>query len=191
MQTIEVKLYEISELPEEARTKAIDYLRERGYFDVEADEIEERFKEKLKEYGLPTDDIQFSLSWSQGDGVAFYGNIDLHQLITETGMESEYTSLINYYELSATITRNSFGTHYSHWNTMDVYMERGREYVTTLSQEQGKELWDHIKDTVVKVSKELEREGYEMIEANQKEEYVVECAEANEMLFREDGRLWS
>ena len=95
------------------------------------------------------------------------------------------------YDLSATSQRNSWGNHYSHFNTMDVYMERGGEYADRDSFIRGRDLWDHIRDTVTMVSKKLESRGYAMIEQNQREEYIIDCAMINDMEFREDGRLWA
>ena len=190
MRTHTVELFSITELDEKAQEKAIDYLREHDYYGFESSEIEELFKVKLDEYGLPTD-VEFSLGYRQGDGVAFYGDIDVEKLLKNIGEWEEYKWLVNQYELSATTTRNSYGSHYSHWNTMEVYMQREEEYHSSFSRMVGKKLWDLIKLRVVSVSRELEKLGYEMIEANQKKEHIIECAELNEMEFRKDGRLWA
>lgn len=202
MRTHTVELFSITELDEEAQEKAVDYLREHDYFGVENEHIEERFKSMLEEYGLPTDNIEFSLGHRQGDGVAFYGNMDTDDIVKMLYKVDardflpyganwrRYRPFVQWHGLSATIQRNSHGNHYSHYNTMDVYVEREREYTQQPTRLAGKEVWDLIKENVVKVSKELEKLGYEMIDEYQKKEWIIEQAEANEMEFRKDGRLW-
>ena len=190
MRTQEIELFCITELDEEAKTKAVEYLRDSDYYGADTGEIEGPVKDKLREYGLPTETIEWSLGHSQGDGVAFYGDIDVQKLLMNIGEWSKYSWLVYDYELSATSTRNSLGNHYSHFNTMDVYMQRERDYRTEQARMLGKELWELIKLRVQSVSKELEKLGYEIIEASREKEYIIECAEANEMEFREDGRLW-
>jgi hypothetical protein len=190
MRQTTVHLYDIKELKKDARDKAIEYLRTHEYFGVDSRAIEAAFVTVLNEYGLPTDNIEFSLGWCQGDGVAFYGDIDLKKLLKRTGQYDRWAYLLRRYDLSATSTRNSFGNHYSHYNTMDVYLERESEYLQQRDRAEGKELWDHVKETVVMVSKKLEQRGYKMIEEHQSEEHIIASAEANEMEFRKDGRLW-
>ena len=187
MRTHTVQLYDINELSEQAQEKAIDKLRELDYFGVESHDLTDQFKERLEEYGLPTD-VEWSLGYSQGDGVAFYGDVDVPKLLKTIGEYDKYAYLIRRYEPSVTLTRNSWGYHYSHFNTMDVDGE-SRE-VAPREAEKWKELTALIELRVRSVSKELEKMGYDEIEYRQEKEQIIEMAEANEMEFREDGRLW-
>jgi hypothetical protein len=185
-----VQLFSIEELSEEAQEKAIDKLRELDYFGIDSREIEEDFKQTLEERGLPTDNIEFSLGYSQGDGVAFYGDIDVEKILKDIGEWDEWEVFVKKHGFTATSTRNSWGSHYSHWNTMDVELTEDREFIGAYSESRADRLCELIKLRVQSTSKELEKRGYEMIEANQEKDYIIECCEANEMEFREDGRLW-
>lgn len=190
--TVEVTLFDINELSEEAKARAINTIRERDYFGVLPEHITERFAEVLTEHGLPTDDVEWRLSHSQGDGVAFYGSMDGDDIkkLLEKVLGDSKRIFIDHFELSAEIVRNAYGNHYSHYNTMQVFMERGKEYTTQNTKLAGKMIWDTIAETVVSVSRQLEKIGYEMVEANQTDEYIVEMCEVNEMQFREDGAIW-
>ena len=190
MRTATVKLFNIHELRDEAQQTAVDYLREHDFYGADEDMITERFNETLKEYGLPTETVEWRLSNCQGDGVAFYGDIDIERLMIKTGKWDQWRMIVRRYDLGATSQPNSFASHYSHYNTMDVYMQRGSEYIDRDSILLGRDIWEHIKETVVSVSRQLEKEGYEMIEANQDKQYIIDTAYENDMEFREDGRLW-
>ena len=85
MRTTSVKLYNIKELKPDSRAVAVEYLRTNDYFGAGEHEITNAFKETLKEYGLPTETVEWSLGWCQGDGVAFYGDIDIKKLLVKTG----------------------------------------------------------------------------------------------------------
>lgn len=123
-----VKVFRFEELNEEAKEVARNWWREVDAFDS-GELLKEIFEAELTEYGLPTDDIEFSLGYCKGDGVAFYGPWeDLEQhLFTKgwiSGMSKEGQEIIEYlvnnYDIEAVIERNSFGYRYSHYGTMDV-----------------------------------------------------------------------
>ena len=190
MRTIEVELFTISELDAEVRSKVIEDLRTRGIYDPHSEEITEEFAEHLESYGLPTNEIEWRLSWCQGDGVAFYGSIDIPVLLKKIGRWFEFETLVESYGLTATIERNSYGNHYSHWNTMEVFIERDRDYILNAHRLKARSLWDLLKEMVVAHSRRLETSGYKKIEAAHDEEYIIECAEANELEFTKEGRLW-
>ncbi|PJG82794.1 hypothetical protein [Caviibacterium pharyngocola] len=96
--------------------------------------LQDFFNHKLVEAGFPDGlNIEYSLSYCQGDGMAFYGTlpcdswITLYKQINPNKSEKEYRRFAflseyianNEYYNDVEITRNSFGHHYSHWNTME------------------------------------------------------------------------
>ncbi|MGR3808220.1 hypothetical protein [Pasteurella testudinis] len=99
------------------------------------------FQTKLAQAGYPADlQIEWSLSYCQGDGVAFYGDIDSNSLtalfmrcLTEQGVDEHerqlglekwetiwLPELATGWDSFPAITRNHFGYRYSHLNTMDL-----------------------------------------------------------------------
>lgn len=163
-------VYTIDELSPEAKKKAIEEYRERitPFFSMEHDTgfveqmltdlksmgFRERFKtvefdekvagrftgkKKTKEERVEPD-IRYSLGHSQGDGVAFYGKVDVWKLldyfantgdqdsfITEKRREQAKEFLKKLEDLGVKkdtdvtieVTPNSYGNHYSHARTMD------------------------------------------------------------------------
>lgn len=134
----QITAYRFDELTAEAQHKAIVKLRQSREWQEEVNEqaiemFREDAIEELKGYGLPTDDFCFSLTHSQGDGVAFYGDVTYSDdliIMLEDGytLSLAHARMIRKYveaqgHLGIYITRNSYGYRYSHANTMNVELE--------------------------------------------------------------------
>ena len=96
------KAHKFSELNRTSQQKAIEEYRQSMLDDGDIDEqLQNWFQEVLSVLGLPIDDIKYNFAYSQIDGVAFYGEIDLKALIknsafTEAAIDDfgEYLSAI-------------------------------------------------------------------------------------------------
>ena len=170
MKEYTVQRLAFSELNEGARERAIancqdtllEYLDEREITDYLRGQIEGALG------GYPDDDIEiaYSLSYCQGDGVAIYGMIrraDAPDLSWPEG--AAYV----------TMTRNSWGHHYSHYNSfsVDVCDEEG-EIVEEV--EGNRVLETQLRD----LCRELERAGYKYIEGMTSREAAIEYLESEE-----------
>ena len=131
----QLTLYRFNELTEEAKLKAIAKLRQSREWQEEVEEraieaFREDATEELKGYGPPTDDFRYSFTHSQGDGVAFYGDVsysdDLLSLLEDGyGMPMADAAMIRKYVeahgyLAMYITPNFHARNYTHENTMNV-----------------------------------------------------------------------
>ena len=132
-------------------------------------------KELAKRVGLK---IEYSLSYSQGDGVAIYGEI-----------YATDAPKLNWYNAdNARLTRNGYGTYYSHYNTFDVVVcgEDENGNYTTLDGDTGEAITDQFRD----ICRQLERLGYQQIEALTNEEAIREHLEFGDARrFTEDGDI--
>lgn len=207
-----VNVYQFSELSEEAKDRAINSFRESMDWSYESEVITEDFEYELGKLGLPTDDIEWRLSHSQGDGVAFYGNVDMG-VVARRLLEGESLKLYKLIEahdltISAKLYRNSYGTFYSHYNTMNVEMDTDDihtivediydiesdsedfqekyEIVENLISELEEIISDDIKD----VSMELERRGYDAIDYYNSDEAISETIIANGYEYTVDGKMY-
>lgn len=169
------------------------------------------FRNALVKAGFPEElKVEYSLSYCQGDGIAFYGTLDYEDLISlynkiyppkiKQKMFAKLISHIWEWEHSSNIRfeiqRNGFGHHYSHWNTMELYALQADEleffnndaarkewYFPKAKLGNYKALWDdfivrleqYIKDT----SKELEQQGYKIIEATPEEKTLYQFTTKN------------
>jgi len=177
--TITITVYSFDELSDKAKARAIEEVRKLGFCSVESGEIEDVFKGKLEDYGYPTEDIRFRLSYSQGDGMAFYGDFDPKPVLERLGLNDDGVSGSNCW----TIKRNSYGHQYSHYNTMDLEAGDDSVRVQTISA---------VLEDIVKVSKELEKLGYSMIEDSDSDENIRDHIVGNGdyFWFLENGKLY-
>lgn len=201
MRNLEFKVYHFEELSEQAKKKAIEDFRRRGTWEQwDSDDLSEYFKERLMEYGFYSDvRIEFSLGYCQGDGVAFYGEIDFSIWLKNhqdhfTKKELKRLEWLNYeFGIGLSTTRNSYGYHYSHYNTMDINVACDG-YIglrdSDLLDEVLNEVEELLKDEVVELSREFERIGYEEIEYKNSDEYIIESIIVNEYEFMEDGSMF-
>ena len=191
--TVTETVFLLDELSDTARQTALAKMSNVLYEWIEPDQITEHLngelycaltgrydghistKELTKRVGLT---VEWSLSHSQGDGVAIYGTLN-----------SDDAPNVNWHGAStATFTRNSHGHHYSHENCMTValfsYDENGYEIdadkaTTEMFAEQFRDL-----------CRELARSGYAAIDDLTSEQEVLYYLEWSEpRRFTEDGDI--
>lgn len=208
MEIVEVKIYKFEELSDDAKKNAIDKNRD-FYDDILSENILEYYEGELLELGYPTDDICFDLGYCQGDGMAFYGDVDLEKILTtrvseleEFGLDKHDLRRIKFLVnegIEVKLNRNSYGYHYSHFNTMDVegdwvenyaYEETNQKTLNALDKSFDK-LLDFIDKDIRTVSKNLEDKGYNIIEHYTSDEVIEEGLIANEYDFYENGKMYS
>jgi len=203
----EIEIYTFAELSPEAKERAIREYRDRGWAWDEADSkmLSEFFAEELEALGLPTEDIRWRLDYSSGDGVAFYGKVDLADYIQKNSL-TKFEPIITAIEndearIEIAIEKRQAFHMYDHWNTMvvtaevDTYGEPrvgGRKrwpirLGPVAIERMARELMAHLQDQVKDVSKRLEKSGYENIDYRESDQDITENIIANEYEFDEDG----
>ena len=144
MQTVQIKTFKFNELEGAAREKALEWGRECCQEDYEF--ITEIFKEQLIDRGYDLSDIRWSLGCCQGDGMAFYGQVDLDILAKKdshvmhllrkaarlvkiryrtypVSPDCEAAQSTDCWDFTVSIASNHYGDHYNHFNTMSVSCE--------------------------------------------------------------------
>ena len=183
METRTYNVYPFDELPKEAQQKALDNWRDNDDMPFLEDLMNERLHELLKENKITLDKNEigtehgkrdwnnfsekyrcfFSLTYSQGDGV----------MIEMQGTWNGYHVTVKH------------SGHYYHSNsrTIEMYPLNGdSDEVPEKDELAFATLYEKMCD-------ELEKSGYEEIEYQRSEEYIVEQFEANEYLFTLDGKI--
>lgn len=193
---VTLKAYKYCELRlKKAKQKVIQWWREsewkNGGNPCIHDDIKMVFEEYLAERGLPTNKIHWSFGHCQGDGMAFYGDIDVQKYMDFYKLRSwgpmEDFLKINIYDID---------THYCHWNTMRVEHE-GEDDMQESEHPQAfwmthhvEKLLEHIRDEIKTVSRHLEARGYEIIESYESDEYIdEELKNQDHLLFTWQGDL--
>lgn len=168
--TTEHTVYTIDELSEDARARAIEDYRqsiwESGLDDLEY-EMELKLEELFEQHGI-TDkgtQLRYSLSYSQGDGASFTGDIE-------------------WKAWRATIGTNYWGVRYKHWNSVEI--SEMTSIKTDKDAPQATE--DKLMDIIHEIGKALERFGYDYIECITSDETILENIRANKYEYYSDGR---
>lgn len=166
MRIVETKVYSYSELSEEAQEVARDWYREHDDMPFLYEDMEYRLGELFKEYGITDKGTQlhYSLSYCQGDGASFTGDIE-------------------WKAWRATIGQNSWGNHYSHSKTVDVKEMNSLK----TDKDAPDETWGKLQEIVEEIGDKLAKHGYEVIEHLRSDENVEDLILANEYEFLEDG----
>jgi hypothetical protein len=187
VETQTINVYTLDELSPKAREKAITDQRHHLSENYDAEFMEDFFKEKLEENGLPTDDIRWSLSRLQGDGVAFYGSVDVAEYLKKNKLLTTFVGLKRVLkDISVEISPRNH--RYNHWNSMGVNIEC-REELNAIQEGLIDRLKSYIEQSCREVSRELEKIGYDCIEGDTSEEAAIESIHANEYRFLENGEL--
>lgn len=209
MREVTHQLFTINELSEEAKKKAIETYKTKNQewlFDqCDADMLSEWMGEQLELKGYRDMKVYFSLSYCQGDGMRFEGDLsegDILYIGKRLLSEEDYKTLLDMTAKGYGVYGKIEGTthHYYHYNTMrvtidsDVFEDYGlveeyedlhKAYTSVLE-----ELEELIDQDTKEVSMELEKAGYEQIDYHYTDEYILDTLEANEIEFLEDGTLW-
>ena len=213
-----VKVYEYSELSDVAKEKVLDRERElQGYDTWWIDDLKYIFEYMLDEKGIkayPTDELEISmsLSYCQGDGVGFFGKIDVEYLLAEYPLMKqdnfpETLKLIEAYrkvEPAYQITlENEMLIEINHMYSSDSLLghvdldmpdigdmleecDGFDEYVIGQERE---DFEVYLKDWFDDIAGEFERIGYADMEARESEEIIVQQLECHDIRFLKNGYM--
>jgi hypothetical protein len=201
MREVKIRIYRHHELSEPVRAAVKKRLLERWHVegtDLRCADIKEVYQYELESLGYPTNNICWSLGYSQGDGMAFYGPCANLALLRDRLLAGEaYTTervLLGdevLQDLSFTIVRNRFGYHYSHprtmvvdvaWEAVPPALENNTAVMAALYA-----LRDAVRQDIQAVSRRLEREGYAIVEYEWTEEFFTDRLAFEDLYFLADG----
>jgi hypothetical protein len=193
-----ITIYKYDELStEEAKEKAREQVRNHLHETFDNSSLSKDFDESLSDAGYPYMKIEFSLNYSQGDGMAFYGTVNgndvlaLAERLLDPAEYHKFQALHSEADFTVEITRNSYGYHYSHFNTMTVDVDCTNDYNDEAYNSDVHKLFCDLVDADVReVSKRLAKDGYAEIEYQTSDEQVLERIKDNDQWrFEEDGTM--
>lgn len=207
MREAKVKLYSVNELTGKAKDRAIEAGRQWHNETFDSDNMTDELKEHAEEkHGVVTDECFWSISFCQGDGVAFYGSIDLDVLAEKHADVKKIVDAATMIDVTLTVTSEGKNNRYHHWNSMSVsaehdsgfrYSERYRDKeddhddLEKKADKLADELQEAVKRILVAASRDTYRWGETSILAQSEDESIVELLEANEWEFDENGRVFN
>ena len=190
--TIRTKIYKFEELSNEAKEVAIENYRNKQ--EIYLDFFNDNAKEQIEQAGFYDDvELQYSLSYSQGDGLSFSCNrveesILLSFFAEILGENKEKTAKLIIENCSFENTGNK-GSHYCYASTNDITFEFDdyggkRNNIHEMVSQVEKKLAIKYFD----LCKELENQGYKDIEYQRSEENISENLIENEYEFLSNGK---
>jgi hypothetical protein len=196
MRIMETKVYTFNELSDDAKEKAREWFRERGFDYDWYDSVYSDFEEIAKFMGIEVEHIHFSGFWSQGDGACFEGNYryekggvkklksyapvdkELHRIAE--GLEQAQKP--NNYLIHGTIKHRG---NYYHYNSMEIDLHRENchgDYLDFKGTAED-EITELFKDLAKWLYQTLENE-YDSISSD---EAIDETIGINDYEFTEEG----
>lgn len=193
MRTIRTKVYTFNELNKEAQEIAIEEYRNNNT-DIDLDSFNESCKEQIEEAGFYDDVyLQYSLSYSQGDGLSFScGKIKESVLLSffaeilGAGKEKTAQVLIDNCSFSLLASGPYSYASKSH---IDYYLEGGFKDLTNCEKIIAQVL-DKLENYYLNLCKELENQGYKCIEDINSDDYIKETLIINNYEFLSNGKMY-
>jgi len=183
------KLYKISQLEPRVRRLALERFQEwrnKTWNNYDNQNVAEPMEYRLTEhYGVTNCELTWSLSCSQGDGVAFSGKPDISkwakkdQRLATLISELEAWAILSGLEPPEYFVEITIYGNYSHWNSMTVELRNetnwyGDEDVVVPLMNRVCDIYEYLSDTVKQISRDLEKIGYAEIDYQSSEEYLTE-----------------
>jgi hypothetical protein len=191
--TVTETVFILGELSDTAREKALEKMRMALYDNIDSSQITDHLngelysaltgtydgeistKELSKRVGLT---IEWSLSHSQGDGVAIYGTLNRSDALNVNWGGAD----------NATFTRNSHGHHYSHENCMTIALFTSDDDGCSIDADT--DTTEMFAEQFRDLCRELARSGYAEIENLTNEQAVLDHLEWSEpRRFTIDGDI--
>jgi hypothetical protein len=166
MQVRSYKVYRFKELSKEAKEKAIEKWYEKEDYPFLKEDLKESCKALLEQHKIKYDnlDILYSLSYCQGDGFCFTGNFIYKK------------------------------KHYKITHSYNYYYPESVSIDEIINEEENGLNFQDDKDNpfiklYLKIARELEKEGYGILEYRMSEIEFNEHCEVNDYYFTKDGDI--
>lgn len=165
MKDYTLRLYSFNELDEQGKEKAIEEMQNRLHEWIGEEELTDFLTYKLEEAISDRQEleIQYSLSYCQGDGVALYGRIYREQAPALT-----WPDRVAYVDL----LRGQWSNRYSHYNSFNVEASDEADEPVDLAR-------TVIEQQLRDLCKDLERAGYKYMEGATSKEAAIAYIEDN------------
>lgn len=207
-----IKCYKFDELNEKAKKNAIEWMREQvnGSGEIDTD-IKDFFKERLTDVGLGSLKTHYSLSCSQGDGVAFEGDINIAEFLdgqyklpaivknmSQCNAKFQLQAMVIeekiYDKISNEYCENGLGIRvmqhgrYCHSNSMSIEVT---PFIDNASKSNGlsesETIAAYFDNYFRLLSQMFERLGYAIIDDMCSDEQLIEQINGSDFLFTEQG----
>lgn len=206
MREITMKVYNLNELNKGVKAKVIDSYRQ-VLSELRSQDLKEYLLSILEnDYNSKDFELDYSLSYSQGDGVCFYnGGINalsytilknsdynnanaFEKYIMDNYSGEEFEAILNYLNEGNSIYIEKTFFQYSHLNTCSINYDwevDSQNVDNWIIEDLCNELKTYVYNPICE---KLEKLGYDFMEVSDEE--VIEFIEDNEYEFFENGEIY-
>lgn len=193
MKTIELNLYSFNELSESAKEKAISKWYEKEDYPFLSEDIRNYIAEKLDtEKVISEIELNYSLSYSQGDGLSFKCDFDFEKWLEKYDFQ-EFKKRAILEQFSVKINANNGRYCYAHKDCVNMEYCTYKSYFSTdLSnlESLADSVLSDITDYYLSICKEAQKYGYSVIEYRMNNTEFSDLCEVNDYLFYENGNMY-
>ena len=194
MRTIRTKVYTFNELSQDAKEVAIKNYRNK--MEIHLDFFNDDAVEQIEKAGFYGDiDLQYNLSYSQGDGLSFSCNgieesllLSFFAEILGEGKEKTAKTIIE----NCSFVNTGNNGHYCFASKNDI------EFIFESYKNDYSNIYDIVRKVESKIEnlymdlcKDLEKQGYADIEYQRSDEAVTETIIANDWEFLSNGKIFN
>jgi hypothetical protein len=188
MDTVKINIYKFSELSDKAKEKAIELWYESEEYPMLSDDIKEDLSQ-IDSYFEDTK-LEYSLSYSQGDGLSFSGDFILSKWIKDNNdkyklSDEEIDSIIE----STSVWSKGNDGRYAYASESDIDFETTFEDCDLSDQIEG--IVMDIRKYYIDICDKLEKYGYDIIEYRMTEDEFNDHCESNDYRFYASGKMYS
>jgi hypothetical protein len=194
MRTVRTKVYKFEELSEDAKQVAIEICRNKD--EISLDYFYDNAKEQIENAGFYDDiRIEYSLSYSQGDGLSFSCNkidekILLSFFLEILGSEKEKTAKAILDNCSFKNTGNNGRYCYASKSDIDYSLESYKNDYQNINEIVTK-VCENIESLYIELCKDLENQGYSDIEYQRSDEFIIESLIDNDQDYLANGKQFN
>ena len=185
------------ELSQEAKEFAVENERNSGkrFDDDDAAFLTEDFQHQLAEKGFEAVKVFWSLSYCQGDGVAFYGRVYTDDLKAKDVVARKLIERLEKAGEEISIEITGAGGWYHHRNSMTVEVEFENEKddedlparLKIALPVWREEFENYLSEKVKEISSELEKSGYAEIDYHYEDETISQDLSESDNLYQKNG----
>lgn len=189
MRVAEINVYKFSELEKSVQEYVIEKYYENEDYPFLSSDLEESLK--LNENNIFEDgfEINYSLGYSQGDGLCVIGDIDIKKIFNLLTPELQETLKDKVYRLYSTGNTGRYAYCSADQIGYELDLTDEDDY-DKMHELLAKEVLPIVQNIYVVLCKELEKHGYSILEYRMSTEEFSEYSDMNDYEYYETGRMF-
>lgn len=187
--TTSIEAYKFDELNGAAKENALKNYNDDFYELPFLEDDIRNFLDENKNYFYDISGLQYSLSYSQGDGLSFAAKFDLKKFLDDNFKDLQQFKKNALCELFYKIGSSGNSGRYCYASKSDLFFDLNSNKDFENLENLFNSIFEKIQDLYMDLCKKTENFGYECIENYYSLEYFAENCDDNEYEFTQEGKM--